>query len=116
MKKSVLMMLLVLVAAGSVLGQGADGGRPLRELYTDYFPMDVKGWEVDWEGRREQVKSRVMLAAGIRAAGGQCPDSLVWRWEERQRFIHRYHQMHAELIRAILGPEGNASPPETPAD
>jgi hypothetical protein len=63
MKKSVLMMMLVLV--GHSAGQETEGQRPMRELYTDYFPMDVKGWEADWEGRREQVRSRVMLAAGL---------------------------------------------------
>lgn len=39
--------------------------RPLRELYTSEFPMDVAGWESDWEARREQVKNRVLLAAGL---------------------------------------------------
>jgi hypothetical protein len=63
MRKRVL--ILAVAVAGSALGQGTDGGRPLRELYTDEFPMDVAGWELDWEGRREQVKSRVMLAAGL---------------------------------------------------
>jgi len=60
-----LVLTWVLAVAGSVLGQGTDGVRPLRELYTDEFPMDVKGWEADWEARREQVKSRVLLAAGL---------------------------------------------------
>ncbi len=39
--------------------------RPLRELYTSEFPMDTAGWEADWEQRREQVKNRVLLAAGL---------------------------------------------------
>ena len=39
--------------------------RPMRELYRDYFPMDVKAWEEDWEAAREAVRSRVMLAAGL---------------------------------------------------
>lgn len=57
-------MLVLGWVAGS-MGQDGSGARPMRELYTDYFPMDVKGWEADWEARREQVKSRVMLAAGL---------------------------------------------------
>ncbi len=39
--------------------------RPLRELYTSEFPMDVAGWEADWEARREQVKNRILLASGL---------------------------------------------------
>ena len=39
--------------------------RPLRELYTSEFPMDVAGWEADWEARRAQVKHRILLAAGL---------------------------------------------------
>lgn len=46
-------------------GVWAEEGRPMRELYTDFFPMDVKGWEADWEGKREAVKNRVLLAAGL---------------------------------------------------
>ena len=46
-------------------GVWAEEGRAMRELYTDSFPMDVAGWEADWEGKREAVKSRVMLAAGL---------------------------------------------------
>lgn len=58
-------MILLLAGAGAVLAQEETAVRPLRELYTDYFPMDVKGWEADWEGRREAVKNRVLLAAGL---------------------------------------------------
>jgi dienelactone hydrolase len=46
-------------------GVWAEEGRAMRELYTDSFQMDVAGWEADWEGKREAVKSRVMLAAGL---------------------------------------------------
>ena len=58
-------LMMLLAGAGAALAQEVTSVRPMRELNTDYFPMDVKGWEADWEGRREAVKNRVLLAAGL---------------------------------------------------
>lgn len=43
----------------------AQDNRPLRNLNTSYFPMDVEAWERDWEMQKELVRKKVMLSAGL---------------------------------------------------
>jgi uncharacterized protein (DUF1697 family) len=55
----------ILLSWISVGAMAAQEVRPMRELNTSSFPMHVAAWEADWEGQREAVRSRVMLAAGL---------------------------------------------------
>lgn len=62
MKMLPALLILTLVGIHSL---SAQEDRPLRNLNTSYFPMDVVAWEKDWEGQREFVRKKIMLAAGL---------------------------------------------------
>ena len=76
--------------------------RPLRELYTSEFPMDVAGWEADWEARRAQVKHRILLAAGLWPLPEKTPLNAV-----KQSFATlEEHPVVLSMLNKYQGPKG----------
>ncbi len=69
MKSNVLPVLLLAVAA---LASAQDNStsvpaypRPLRELNSSYFPFDQQAASVGWDKRKQEIRTRILLASGL---------------------------------------------------